>query len=292
MREPPVSTTLIALLALAAVAAGIAAWRVMIVAPGDVQLTMHEVPIPGLPRAFDGYRLALLTDFHHGPQQPASRARRAVAYANAQSPHLAILLGDYGTSEWWARSVWRHWYRRTFRILGPVLSTLRARDGTVAVIGNHDYYASADETCAWLESLGARVLRNDAITLPSPDGPLRIVGLDDLEEGDLDTERVSMLVAGATPTIVLSHHPDGVRLCGHPSVRLVLAGHTHGGQVVLPWVGAMVTRSRICTRTQPAGWVTNSFAPLFVSRGLGSQVPVRIGSTPEVAIITLRVAAD
>ncbi len=279
----------VALLLLAVVALGIAAWRVMVVAPGDVQLTTHEVLIPGLPAAFNGYRLAIFADFHHGLQQPAARARRAVAYANAQSPHLVILLGDYGTSEWWARGISRRWYRRTFRVLRPVLETLRSRDGIVAVIGNHDYYASGDETVSWLESFGVRVLRNDTMTLPSPDGPLRIVGLDDLEEGDVDAERVSVLLSGTTPTIVLSHHPDGVRMCGHPSVRLVLSGHTHGGQVVLPWVGALVTRSIVCTRTQPAGWVANAFAPLFVSRGLGAQVPLRIGSTPEVALLTLRV---
>ncbi len=286
------SSSVLALLVVGIVALGLFVWRFMIVAPGDVQLTMHEVPIPGLPRAFDGYRLAILSDFHHGPQQPVSRARRAVAYANAQAPHLAILLGDYGTSEWFARAVWRRWYRRTFHLLGPVLSALRARDGIIAVIGNHDYYASGDETYQWLESLGARVLRNDTHTLPSPDGPLRIVGFDDLEEGSLDAARATALLAGDTPTIVLSHHPDGVHLCAHPSVRLVLSGHTHGGQVVLPWVGALVTRSTVCTRTQPAGWVANTVAPLFVSRGLGSQIPVRIGSTPEVAILTLRVAAE
>lgn len=283
---------MMALVALGIVALSLVFWRVVIVAPGDVQLTMHEVSIPGLPAAFDGYRLAILTDFHHGPQQPASRAQRAVAYANAQSPHLALLLGDYGTSEWFARDVWRRWYRRTFRLLGPVLSGLRARDGIVAIIGNHDYYASGDETYAWLESLGARVLRNDTILLPSPDGPLRIVGLDDLEEGNVDADRTAELLAGDTPTIVLSHHPDGVQLCDHPSVRLVLSGHTHGGQVVLPWIGAMVTRSVVCTSAQPAGWVANNVAPLFVSRGLGSQIPVRIGSSPEVAVLTLRIAKN
>lgn len=283
------TTPIVAVVIIAVLAVAWTAWRIVIVAPGDVQLTLHEVPVAGLPAAFDGYRLAILSDFHHGPQQPARRAQRAVAYANAQSPHLALLLGDYGTSEWFARDVWRRWYRRTFARLGPVISSLRTRDGIVAIIGNHDYYASGEETVAWLQSLGARVLRNDALLLPSPDGPLRLVGLDDFEEGEVDKERIAALLVGDTPTIVLSHHPDGVQLCKHPSVRLVLSGHTHGGQVVLPWIGAMVTRSTLCTRRQPAGWVANEVAPLFVSRGLGSQIPVRIGSRPEVAILTLRV---
>jgi uncharacterized protein len=169
---------------------------------------------------------------------------------------------------------------------------LRARDGVVGVIGNHDYYASADETVEWLRSIGARVLRNEAIELPSPDGPLRIVGLDDVEEGEVTEAHAAALLAGDVPTLVLSHHPDGVKLCAWPSVRLVLSGHTHGGQVVLPWLGALVTRSEVCTRTHPAGWVPNRWAPLFVSRGVGCQVPVRIGAPPEVVLLTLRSAGS
>ncbi|MCC6769672.1 MAG: metallophosphoesterase [Gemmatimonadaceae bacterium] len=278
----------VALIIVVTLAAGAMVWHALLVAPGDVQLTKHEVPIPGLPPAFDGYRIAVLADFHHGPQQPAHRARRAVALANAQSPHIAVLLGDYGTSEWAARDLSLRWYHRTFEVLGPILRTLRAPDGVLAVIGNHDYYASGDETHDWLESLGVRALRNAAIDVPSPDGPVRFVGLDDLEEGIVDADIVADLVRGDSPTIVLSHHPDGVRFCRHPSVRLVLSGHTHGGQVVLPWLGAPITRSEVCTRLQPAGWVANPYAPLFVSRGIGSQIPVRVGSTPEVVILTLR----
>lgn len=275
----------VVLLAASLVALGVHA---AFVVPRDLRLSEHRLDVADLPPEFDGYRIAVLADFHHGPQQPAARAERAVALANAQAPHLAVLLGDYGTSEWAARELSRRWYRRMFAQLGPVLRGLQARDGVVAVIGNHDYYASAGETRAWLESLGVRVLRNEALALGSPEGALRLVGLDDLEEGTLDAGIVAQLVAGNTPTLVLSHHPDGVRYCRHPSVRAVLSGHTHGGQVVLPWIGAPVTRSEVCHAAQPAGWVPNAFAPLLVSRGIGTQIPLRIGSTPEVILLTLR----
>lgn len=266
------------------------AWRVAVANPDALRLTVIEVSIAGLPHAFDGYRIAVLSDLHYGPQQPLSRMRRAVAFANSQAPHLTVLLGDYATSEWATPELSLRWYRRSFAALAPVLRQLRASDGIVAVIGNHDYYASADETVEWLHSLGARVLRNAALELPSPDGPLRLVGFDDVEEGDVTAEQAAALLAGDTPTLVLSHHPDGVRQCGEPSVRLVVSGHTHGGQVVLPWIGALVTRSEVCTRAHPAGWVPNPWAPLFVSRGVGCQVPVRIGAPPEVVVLTLRPA--
>jgi len=280
------ATALVLALALVCVVA----WRVVVVNPDALQLTVLEVPVAALPSAFDGYRIALLADLHYGPQQPLARMRRAVAFANSQAPHLTVLLGDYATSEWATPELSLRWYRRSFAALAPVLRQLRATDGVVAVVGNHDYYASADETVAWLQSIGARVLRNEAMVLASPRGSLRIVGLDDVEEGEVDPAQVAALLAGDTPTLVLSHHPDGVRHCRAPSVRLVVSGHTHGGQVVLPGIGALVTRSEVCTRTHPAGWVPNPWAPLFVSRGVGCQVPVRIGAPPEVVILTLRAA--
>jgi uncharacterized protein len=283
---------LVALLVLLASALAALAWHAVFVAPQDLQLSHHELRSADFPPGFDGYRIAILADFHHGPQQPIGRAQRAVALANAQAPDLVVLLGDYGTSEWAARELSRRWYRRMFAELGPVLRELRARDGVVAIIGNHDYYASGDETHAWLQSLGFRVLRNEAMALQSPDGPLRLVGLDDLEEGTVEATTVASLVAGATPTIVLSHHPDGVRFCQHPSVRAVLSGHTHGGQILLPWIGAPVRRSEVCSATQPAGWVRNPHAPLLVSRGIGTQIPLRIGTTPEVIVLTLRAHAS
>lgn len=279
---------LVTLVFLLAAFAIVWAWRVVVVNPDALQLTVLELPVTGLPPAFDGYRIAVLSDLHHGPQQPLARMQRAVAFANSQAPHLTVLLGDYATSEWATPELSLRWYRRSFAALSPVLRQLRARDGVVAVIGNHDYYASADETVAWLHSLGARVLRNEALELPSPDGPLRIVGLDDVEEGEVHDELTAALLRGDTPTVVLSHHPDGVRHCAAPSVRLVLSGHTHGGQVVLPWVGALATRSEVCTRHHPAGWIPNAWAPLFVTRGVGCQIPVRIGAPPEVVVLTLR----
>lgn len=276
------------LLILAAMLLAGVVWHAIVVAPRDLQLTVLEVELPGLPPTFDGYRIAVLTDFHHGPQQPISRARRAVAYANSQAPHLVALLGDYGTSEWFAPRVSRRWYQRTFQLLGPVLQELRARDGILAVIGNHDYYAGSDETAAWLQGLGIRVLRGDAVEFPSSDGALRVVGIDDFEEGRVDAETIATLIAGEAPTIVLSHHPDAIQHLQHPSVCLVLSGHTHGGQVVLPLVGAPVTRSELCPSSRASGWVPNPYCRLYVSRGIGSQVPVRFGAPPEVVVLTLR----
>lgn len=279
---------LVALGLFVAVALGALAWHAIAVAPGDLRLSLHDVEIPGLPVAFDGYRIAILTDFHHGPQQPRARAERAVAFANSQAPHLAVLLGDYGTSDGRAPRWSRRYYQHVFAELGPVLTGLRARDGVLAVIGNHDHYADADATEAWLSSLGVRVLRGERTELSCDGAALHVVGIPDLWEGDVSTESVAALIDGVTPTIILSHHPDAVQHCVHPGVHLVLSGHTHGGQVVLPWLGALVTRSDFCTRHHPSGWVPNPHVPLFVSRGVGAQIPLRFGAPPEVVVLTLQ----
>lgn len=283
---------LVALVLVVAGALGALAWHAITVAPGDLRLSLYDVEIPDLPTSFDGYRIAILTDFHHGPQQPRARAERAVAFANSQAPHLTVLLGDYGTSEGRVPGWSRRYYRRVFAELGPVLTGLRATDGVLAVIGNHDHYADADETAGWLSSLGVRVLRGERHELTSDGAALHVIGIQDLWEGEVSTASVAALVDGATPTIILSHHPDAVQHCAHPGVHLVLSGHTHGGQVVLPWLGALVTRSDFCTRHHPSGWVPNPHAPLFVSRGVGAQIPLRVGAPPEVVVLTLRPRRD
>jgi predicted MPP superfamily phosphohydrolase len=268
-------------------AIGVLAYSAL-VAPANLRLTLVDVLIDDLPPEFDEYRIAILTDLHHGPQQPRARAKRAVDYANSQAPDLTVLLGDYGTSERALKGNSRRAYQAMFDVLGAELRRLRAPDGIIAVLGNHDFYAGADDTAAWLRSLGARVLRNEVIELRRGDAVLRIAGIDDLVAGRVSRGTVETLVRGEVPTIVLSHHPDAVAYCAHPSVRLVLSGHTHGGQIVLPWIGAPVTRAHVTTRRAPAGWVPNEFAPLFVSRGIGVQIPIRFRCPPEVVVVALR----
>lgn len=281
---------MVVFLMVAAVAALVVAYHALFVAPGQLHLTVSDAVVSGLPASMDGYRIAVLSDFHHGPQQPVDRARRAVAYANSQAPHLAVLLGDFGRSEGGMRELSRRSYERMFATLGPALQELRTRDGILAVLGNHDFYADARQTSQWLASLGIRVLRNESVTVGDGTGTLRVVGVDDVVSGRVHAEHVQDLTEGDQPTIVLSHHPDIVQQCTHDSVRLVLSGHTHGGQVVFPFLGALVTRSHVCTRKHPAGWVPNRFAPLFVTRGIGVQVPLRFRCPPEVVVLTLRCA--
>ena len=180
-------------------------------------------------------------------------------------------------------------YERGIRALEPELRRLRPPDGVIAALGNHDHYHDPAATRRWLEGLGIRVLVNEHLLLQRGDGVLRIGAVDDAFEGTVDPRRALGTSADAPPTILLSHNPDGV-LSLTPDVRadVVLSGHTHGGQVVLPFIGAPITHSRVCHAHAASGWVPNAHAPLFVSRGIAGQIPLRFNCPPELPIARLR----
>jgi predicted MPP superfamily phosphohydrolase len=254
-------------------------------------VTTAELVIEDLAVEFDGYTIAVLADFHHRASMHDLRwLRHAVDSANSVSPDLVALLGDYGSSFKKAPSVSQRWYRDSMTAMTPLLRDLRAHDGIVAVLGNHDHYASASLVRAWLTSLDAELLVNRARFVTRSASRLRVAGLDDVAEGVPDPTAGCEL-ADQTPTVLISHDPDGLLgLDSRLRIDVMLAGHTHGGQIVVPGYGAPITMSRICGRRSASGWVPNQRASLYVTRGLGEQLPlpIRINSVPEVLVLRLR----
>jgi uncharacterized protein len=247
-----------------------------------------DLAVADLASAFDGYRIAVLSDLHHRGNGDLAWLRHAVDVTNHASVDLIALLGDYAESFKWAPVLSRRRYRRALAEMTPVLARLQAREGLVAVLGNHDHYADGEAVGAWLRRLGADVLVNRARrTMRGSDG-LRIAGIDDAREGhhapsagcDLDDR---------TPTIVLSHNPDGLlRLDPDLRVDAVIAGHTHGGQIVLPGYGAPITMARACGPRTASGWVPNARTKLYVTRGLGEQLPMPIRFNCPRELLVLR----
>jgi uncharacterized protein len=259
------------------------------------QVTVTELIVDELGAAFDGYTIAALADFHHHPSRLDLRwLRHVVDATNAASPDLVALLGDYGSSFKRTPVMSQRWYRAALAAMAPDLERLRARDGVVAVLGNHDYYAGPALVREWLESIGAELLVNRARHLTRSGSTLRIAGMDDVSEGDVDP-LVGCEPAERVPTVVVSHNPDGI-LHLDPRIRVdaMLAGHTHGGQMILPGYGAPITMARVCGRRSANGWVANPRTPLYVSRGIGEQLPlpIRFGCRPEVVILRLRRACQ
>jgi predicted MPP superfamily phosphohydrolase len=277
-----------AIAALGVIAAAAALYAVF-VAPRQLRVTTIDVPVPGLGPELDGYTVGVLSDLHQAAIPGLVHTRRATQLVQRVAPDLVALLGDFGVSFKHAYAASRRYYHREMRTMGPLIRALSAPDGVVAVLGNHDYYYNGPAVRAWLAELGVRVLVNEALVVRRGGSQLVVAGLDDVREGRPDPRAACDGVPPGTPLVVLSHNPDGVLKLA-PSVRpaLVLSGHTHGGQVVIPFYGAPLRLARVTTRKAASGWIPNPYAPLFVTTGVGSQIPLRFGSVPEVVIVRLR----
>jgi uncharacterized protein len=234
------------------------------------------VGVPKLPTPFVGTTIAFLSDVHHGPHLSASYVRQAVALANALRPDIVALGGDY---------VERH--RRYIAPGIAALGKLRARFGRFAVLGNHDVWEGRAESQAALAEAGITEVTNTGVWLERDGARLRIGGV-----GDLWTDRQdpSAAIGNATDrdaVILLSHNPDYAEKLNDPRVGLMLSGHTHGGQVVLPGLGAPIVPSAYGEKYLH-GLVQGPSCRVFITRGVGTvSIPVRFRCQPEVALLTL-----
>jgi len=235
-----------------------------------LELTRVSLPVSGLARSLNGLRVGFVTDVHHGPFFLQQDVARAVARLMAERPDLIALGGDYV-----------NW--RDSRYVGPcaeVLASLQAPHGVFAVLGNHD-----DEraTCAALKRHRIAVLRDERASLQVRGETLEIAGL------RYWTRRVKDIIAimgeATAPLLLLAHDPRRLIEAAKLGVPAVLSGHTHGGQVVLPVVGAIAARK--FPVVAGVGRLENT--SIFVSRGVGTiGIPYRLSCPPEVAIVTLR----
>jgi len=241
------------------------------------EITEMDIHIRRLSAAHEGLRIVHLTDIHHSLYTPLEDVERAVKMANQLEPDLIALTGDYVTFS--PSYIWP---------VAQVLGRLRARLGIFAVLGNHDFQVDADEMTRALEAQHIHVLRNSHFALNSGHDRLWMVGVDDLWWDADDLAAGMRHIPARDPKILLCHNPVGIRLAVEHHIDLVLSGHTHGGQVRLPVVGALYTRSKLGKRFI-AGWNRLDGTQIYISRGIGKVlVPLRVGCPPEIACLNLR----
>jgi predicted MPP superfamily phosphohydrolase len=236
----------------------------------NIQVVRATVPISGLRPALDGLRIGLITDLHHSEMVPASDVVRAAGLMMAERPDLIVLGGDYVT-----------WGDRSY--VGPcaeALGGLTAPFGVFAVVGNHD---DDRDMPAALLAHGYEVLRDARTTVRARDERLELIGVRYWTRRARDIAR---LVNGVKSTaILLAHDPRRLDEAATLNVPLVLSGHTHGGQVVLPGVGAIAAKKFPVV----AGIGRRNNTTIFVSRGVGTvYVPYRLNCPPDVSVITLK----
>lgn len=224
-------------------------------------------------------RVLLMTDIHvAGPDMPPSRLRRIVNQVNALKPDVVVIAGDLVSDKLPAT--------RTYSLEEAIapLARLESRLGVFAVLGNHDHWRNAAAARRALKNAGIRVLDNSAVSA----GPLSVGGLDDRLTGQEDLGKTldAMGQIRGVP-ILLSHSPDPFPEI--PSrVQLMVAGHTHCGQIRLPLIGAKSYASQYGAR-YGCGVVKENGKTLVVSAGLGTSIlPLRIGAVPDMWLITLQ----
>jgi uncharacterized protein len=265
---------------------------------GSLSTERLTIEIADLPEALEGTRLVQLSDLHYdGLRLSDELLAEAIATTNQANPDLVVLTGDYITDS-----------TAPIESLARSLQNLQSPLGTYAILGNHDHYRPGFQATVTqaLTQVGIHVLWNQIAYPWGAEFP--IVGLADAWSREFDPAPVFAKVPPTTPRLVLSHNPDTAELLQAWRVDLQLSGHTHGGQVVVPGLGAVagwLDRGRVYLSSRfrhlpfgcrqqivrhwewSEGFHTIGNNQLYVNRGLGTYAPGRLFCPPEVTIITL-----
>lgn len=236
----------------------------------QTQVVHADVPVSGLPHALDGLRVGLITDLHHSEMIPASDVVHAASLLMAEEPDMIVLGGDYVT-----------WGDRSYVVpCAEALSALHAPSGVFAVLGNHD---DDRDMPAALIANRFEVLRDARTKVIVRGETLSLIGVRFWTQRARDIARILKGAEGTT--LLLAHDPRRLVEAAALDVRLVLSGHTHGGQVVLPVVGAIAAKK--FPVVAGLGHLDNT--SIFVSRGVGTvYVPYRLNCPPDVSVLTLK----
>lgn len=238
----------------------------------------QTITVSNLPPSFSGLRVALLTDPHLGPFNTADYIAHAVDTVNELNADLIAVCGDYVHS------------RERSKYIDPCfqeLGRLKAPLGVFGVPGNHDHWAGVRHVRSAMSSAGIHDVTNSGAWVERSAHRLLIAGIDDMTSGKPNISRALESSNADDCCLLLSHNPDIAETLGYKRVGLILSGHMHGGQVVLPGLGYHFLPSRYGDK-YVAGLVQGPSVPVFVSRGVGSiGLPIRIRCRPEVNLLTL-----
>jgi predicted MPP superfamily phosphohydrolase len=275
-------------------ALGAAAIYPALIEPHRIQINHITLPVPQLPRALDGLTIAHLTDLHRSRYVSADYLTEAIELTNALHPDIIAFTGDYITHGRTSRGRIIYGNLQEANVnaasCADIMAKAKASHGVFACLGNHDHWFNAHAITSHLQQCGITVLRNISATVTIRGTELPVIGL-----GDLWTEGVNIqhAFAGVTPpfSLVLMHNPDYFEQWQRPGSHLILAGHTHGGQVKLPILGAPIVPSSHGDK-YAHGLFRAGDTHMYVNRGLGLIFPaVRFNCRPEITFLHLHAAS-
>jgi predicted MPP superfamily phosphohydrolase len=243
-------------------------------APAEV--SRISIALPRLPAALDGMTILLVGDLHVGRYVSPAQARRRLAPARSLKPDLIVCTGDLAT-----------FGDRRLREGAAVLDEMMPKGARYACLGNHERWIGETLASQELEAAGFQVLTNESRRIHVRGAELWLAGVNDPHTHADDLPAALAEVPRSAFTILLSHSPDIFGEAADRGVDLMLSGHTHGGQVVLPLIGATSSASRYGPR-YASGLFRQGRTAMFVTRGVGDViVPMRVYCNPEVALLTL-----
>lgn len=246
--------------------------------PNILLTKSQKLEIPHWNKDLDGFKIALITDIHLGTKfVDLKKLARIVKIVNSKNPDLIVICGDLD-----AKSISKEKYSTTQ--IANILKNLKSKHGVIAVMGNHDYVPPSVVKNIYQKS-NIILLENEDYYFSHNAKTLRIVGFKDLWHFKSNPIQVVGMKDKTTPTVVLTHNPDYFPQMPN-FVSLTLSGHTHGGEIVLPFIGSFLIPSEYGQRYRN-GYIIENNKHLFVSRGVATLSGGRFLDPPEINILTL-----
>ena len=241
-----------------------------------VQINHYQISVPALPKVFTGFKLAHLTDLHLGPMVSVEFIKNIVKKTNQLKADAIACTGDFVNAVNSKKEINRVW---------PILLHLSARYGVFSVLGNHDHWSDTKVSLEWLKRSGHNC-RHKCRTINKEQSRILIGGTGDLWEDTLDIDQTFSNSNKGDCRILLTHNPDAVDTHFKTPIALTLAGHTHGGQIRVPFYGPL--KLPVKNKHYTSGLIQTKKTKLFISRGIGWSIyPVRFNCYPEIAVLTL-----
>jgi predicted MPP superfamily phosphohydrolase len=255
-----------------------------------LQVEEQRFFFPELPAAMDGLSIAQISDLHAGVFMEEWELNPYIDRVNELEPDIVVVTGDIIS-----------WGTQYIQPVVKALGRLRAKKAVYAVLGNHDFYSNLDELCTSLEHAGVRVLRNRWVTIGAGDSeaPVYLIGVDDIWATRILKKQIISLtrVLSGIPRdgfkILLCHNPTVFDKAARHGIHLTLSGHTHGGQIILPFPRGHEFSMARFFYTRDYGLYQSGGSYLYINRGLGIiGPPVRINCPREITRMVLHRGAQ